>query len=232
MDASGAGRLNRSSPSCLNRSAQRIDFFHGLITIGFVDEVLPDLPASFGAEADTAAEGGAAARVSIHLNDLVVVEPLDVRLLLEYGGGATTKDDHGPIPTVVTFAVGEQTKTIAVTATDDTVDDGESVSLSFVNDPNHRVSTGNGPATVALEDNDGVERVEVSFGAATYTATEGGADATVRVELDAAPGRSVTIPLVVTPLRRPDVGGPLRHSGERDVRGQPDRDDVHRDRDG
>ena len=30
MDASGAGRLNRSSPSCLNRSAQRIDFFHGL----------------------------------------------------------------------------------------------------------------------------------------------------------------------------------------------------------
>ena len=30
MDAGGAGRLNRSSPSCLNRSAQRIDFFHGL----------------------------------------------------------------------------------------------------------------------------------------------------------------------------------------------------------
>ena len=33
MDASGAGRLNRSSPSCLNRSAQRIDFFHGLIML-------------------------------------------------------------------------------------------------------------------------------------------------------------------------------------------------------
>ena len=32
MDASGAGRLNRSSPSCLNRSAQRIDFFHGLLS--------------------------------------------------------------------------------------------------------------------------------------------------------------------------------------------------------
>ena len=31
MDASGAGRRNRSSPSCRNRSAQRIDFFHGLI---------------------------------------------------------------------------------------------------------------------------------------------------------------------------------------------------------
>ena len=33
MDASGSGRLNRSSPSCLNRSAQRIDFFHGLLGV-------------------------------------------------------------------------------------------------------------------------------------------------------------------------------------------------------
>ena len=31
MDAGGAGRLNHSSPSCLNRPAQRTDFFHGLI---------------------------------------------------------------------------------------------------------------------------------------------------------------------------------------------------------
>ena len=30
MDAGGAGRLNRSSPSCLNRPAQRTAFFHGL----------------------------------------------------------------------------------------------------------------------------------------------------------------------------------------------------------
>ena len=31
MDAGGAGRLNHSSPSCLNRPAQRTDFFHGLL---------------------------------------------------------------------------------------------------------------------------------------------------------------------------------------------------------
>ena len=48
---------------------------------------------------------------------------------------------------------------------------------------------------MALADNDGPRRVTVSFGAVTYTATEGGADAPVRVELDAAPGRSVTVPL-------------------------------------
>ena len=151
----------------------------------------------FGQEAYTAAEGGAAARVSIHLDAPVEIAPLDVRLTLRYGGGATAAD-HRSIPAVVTFALGERTKTITVTATDDSADDdGESVALWFGNPPNGRVSIGDGPitATVALEDNDGVEPVTVAFGAATYTATEGGSDATVRVELDTAPGRSVTVPL-------------------------------------
>ena len=151
----------------------------------------------FGAEAYTAAEGGAAARVSIHLDAPVEATPLDVRLTLRYGGGATAAD-HGSIPAVVRFAVGERTKTITVRATDDSVDDdGESVALWFGNPPNGRVSIGDGPitATVALEDNDGVEPVTVSFGAATYTATEDGSGAAVRVELDTAPGRSVTVPL-------------------------------------
>ena len=31
MDTVGARRLNRSSPSCLNRPAQQTDFFHGLL---------------------------------------------------------------------------------------------------------------------------------------------------------------------------------------------------------
>ena len=65
-----------------------------------------------------------------------------------------------------------------------------------------RSSSATVTTTVALEDNDGVERVTVSFGAATYTATERGADATVRVELDTAPGRAVTVPLTTT-----NVGG-------------------------
>ena len=97
--------------------------------------------------------------------------------------------------------MGERTKTITVTATDDAADDdGESVALWFGNPPNGRVSIGDGPitATVALEDNDGVEPVTVAFGAATYRATEDGSDATVRVELDTAPGRSVTVPLTRT----------------------------------
>ena len=124
------------------------------------------------------------------------IEPLVVRLVVTHVGA--TAADYTGIPKSVRFGVGEQTQTITVKATDDTDDDdGESVTLSFVNDPNGRVRVRTGPAsaTVALADNDGPRRVTVSFGAVTYTATEGGADATVRVELDAAPGRSVTVPL-------------------------------------
>ena len=165
-------------------------------TIAFVDQVLPGYTVLFGAEAYTATEGGAPARVSIHLNEPVEIEPLVVRLVVTHVGA--TAADYTGIPKSVRFGVGEQTQTITVTATDDTDDDdGESVTLSFVNDPNGRVRVRTGPAsaTVALADNDGTRRVTVSFGAVTYTATEGGADATVRVELDAAPGRSVTVPL-------------------------------------
>ena len=165
-------------------------------TIEFVDQVLPGYTVLFGAEAYTATEGGAPARVSIHLNEPVDIEPLVVRLVVTHVGA--TAADYTGIPKSVRFGVGEQTQTITVKATDDTDDDdGESVTLSFVNDPNGRVRVRTGPAsaTVALADNDGPRRVTVSFGAVTYTATEGGADATVRVELDAAPGRSVTVPL-------------------------------------
>ena len=165
-------------------------------TIAFVDQVLPGYTVLFGAESYTATEGGAPARVSIHLSEPVEIEPLVVRLVVTHVGA--TAADYTGIPKSVRFGVGEQTQTITVKATDDTDDDdGESVALSFVNDPNGRVRVRTGPAsaTVALADNDGPRRVTVSFGAVTYTATEGGADATVRVELDAAPGRSVTVPL-------------------------------------
>ena len=134
--------------------------------------------------------------MSIHLSEPVEIEPLVVRLVVTHVGA--TAADYTGIPKSVRFGVGEQTQTITVKATDDTDDDDdESVTLSFVNDPNGRVRVRTGPAsaTVALADNDGPRRVTVSFGAVTYTATEGGADATVRVELDAAPGRSVTVPL-------------------------------------
>ena len=46
---------------------------------------------------------------------------------------------------------------------------------------------------------DDVPAVTVQFGAASYTATEGGTMATVEVTLSAAPERTVVVPLSVTP---------------------------------
>ena len=162
-------------------------------TIEFVDQ-LRQLTASFGAETYTATEGGAAAEVAINLDAAVDSVPADVHLRVEYGGGATAAD-HGSIPEVLTFAVGERTRTIRVSASDDNDDDdGESVSLTLVR---HGRVTDGWPrmATVTLADDDGVVPVKVSFDAPTYTATEGGTGATVSVNLDTAPGRAVTVPL-------------------------------------
>ena len=171
-------------------------------TIEFVDDLL-DSTVWFGTDAYTATEGGAAAQVSIHLDAPVRLEPLDVGLVLRYGGGATAAD-HGSIPAVVRFAIGQQTKTITVAATNDSDDDdGESVTLSFVNVSGDRVNIAHQPTManttmVSLADDDGPKPVTVSFGAATYTAREGGSGASVSVELDATPGRSVTVPLTTT----------------------------------
>ncbi len=88
-------------------------------------------------------------------------------------------------------------------ATDDSDDDGgESVLLLFpIRAFPEDLEMGRyGPRSTTLEiaDNDGEKAVTVSFEAANYTAEEGGSDATVRLRLDAAAGRAVTIPLTTS----------------------------------
>ena len=163
-------------------------------------EALDTLIVRFGAASYTAVEGGADAEVAINLHAPVDVEPVDVGLDVAYGGTASAAD-HSTIPSSVRFAVGEQRKTFTISATDDSAnDDGESITLSFVYDHSGRLDTTDYPSTttVALDDNDGVAPVTVSFGSAAYTATEGGAGATVSVNLDAAPGRAIDLTTQVT----------------------------------
>ena len=73
-------------------------------------------------------------------------------------------------------------------------DDGESVNLSFGTLPDEVSPGTQSTATVNLTDNDHPQ-VTAEFGAATYTATEGGSAVTVTVNLSADPERSVTIPI-------------------------------------
>ena len=73
-------------------------------TIEFVDQVLPGYTVLFGAEAYTATEGGAPARVSIHLSEPVEIEPLVVRLVVTHVGA--TAADYTGIPKSVTVRGG------------------------------------------------------------------------------------------------------------------------------
>ena len=105
------------------------------------------------------------------------------------------------------FAVGEQTQTITVAATDDAVDDdGESVSLFFLDDRNDRVTTGAGPitTTVALEDDDGPAPVTVGYpGALDRGSTPSPRDFVVSAE---APGGGKAImPVAAVAVRGSDV---------------------------
>ena len=160
----------------------------------------------FGESAYTATEGSTA-RISLHLSapwkpDLN--EALTVPLFTPEHQGGASADDYSGVPSSVTFQRGQTQASFTVRATDDSDDDdGESVLLQFRRLFPDDLEVGRyGPrfATLHIADNDGEKAVTVSFEAANYTAAEGGAAATVRLRLDAAPGRAVTIPL--TPSNR------------------------------
>ena len=158
----------------------------------------------FGASAYTVTEGGTA-RISVHLNSPwkpELNEALTVPLFdPEHRGGASA-DDYSGLPESVTFQRGQTQASFTVRVTDDSEDDdGESVLIGFRRLFPDDLEVGRyGPhkTTLRIADNDGEKAVTVSFDAANYTAAEGGATATVRVRLDAAPGRAVTIELTKT----------------------------------
>ena len=101
-------------------------------------------------------------------------------------GGATNADYIG-VPPNVTFGAAQTSTTFTVTAVDDSDNDrGESVRIGFGTLPPGVAAGSPATATVALEDDDAWQPPTVSFGAATYTATEGGGAVTVTVEVDRA----------------------------------------------
>ena len=108
-------------------------------------------------------------------------------------GGAT--DDDYTVVKKVTFESDDTTKTMTFIAKDDDVDDdGESVKLEFGDLPGG-VSAGTVKETVVSIVDDDEPGVEVSFDQATYSATEGGANAEIMVRLSAPAPHPVDIPL-------------------------------------
>ncbi len=162
-------------------------------SVELTDNDDPRLTVSFSAASYEAVEGGAAATVTVTLSAVPEGAAVGIGFVATPRGGATA-DDYSGVPKFLVFSGAQTSRTFTVTATDDSaIDAGESVSLGFVLPAN--VRTGDwGSATVELIDNDAPE-VTVSFGAASYTATEGGAEAVVTVALSADPEREVTIPV-------------------------------------
>ena len=158
----------------------------------------------FGESDYTVAEGGTA-RITLHLNapwKPELNEALTVPLFDPQHEGGASADDYSGVPESVTFQQGQTRASFTGRATDDSDDDdGESVLLHFRRlfpDDLKAGRYGARVATLHIDDDDGETAVTVSFESANYTAAEGGAAATVRLLLDAAPGRPVTIELTAT----------------------------------
>ena len=154
----------------------------------------PRVTVQFGPDSYTATEGGTAATVELTLSEdpqRTVVVALSVT---EEVGGATPAD-YMPLPASVTFDAGQTSRTFTVTAVDDTDDDnGESITIGFGTLSPGVTATSPETAMVSLADND----FTVQFGAAAYTATEGGTAATVAVTLSEDPLRTVVVMVLVT----------------------------------
>ena len=165
--------------------------------VSLADDDDPVVAVSFGAAEFTAEEGGRAAAVRVRLSadpERQVTIPLSVT-----PGNGATEADYRIMPSNVTLNSGVTETTVEVTAVDDDVDDdGETLVLGF-GIPPHRVNVGSPSTTLVSLADDDDPAVAVSFGAAEYTAEEGGRAAAVRVRLSADPERQVTIPLSVTP---------------------------------
>ena len=152
--------------------------------------------ATFDAATYTKTEGDSF-DVTVILGD-PFANPLTLPVVVAGNGGADAADaaDYSGIPEDLVFAPGETEKAFTVTIEDDDIDDdGESLTLSF-DDPHIRSGGANETTTITINDNDD-PHVTVSFGAGTYTVSEGGTQS-VTVELSADPERTVVIPLVAT----------------------------------
>ena len=111
-------------------------------------------------------------------------------------GTATAGSDYTGASGVLTFAAGvTESQTIEVQITDDAADDeveAETFMVRLSGATNAELAVASGTGTIEDDDD---PAVTVAFGAASYTAAEGGDDAVVAVTLSADPERTVEIAL-------------------------------------
>ncbi len=165
-------------------------------TVSITDNDNPAVTVRFEQDTYTAQEGGTA-RVKLLLSTAPERE-VEITILKANQEGATA-DDYSGVPSSVTFSATDTEKEFTFNATEDTVDDdGESVKLTISSTLPAGVTRATPHETTISITDDDDPAVNVSYSAASYTASEGGT-VTIAVQLDQAPERALTIPLTHTP---------------------------------
>ncbi len=161
----------------------------------------------FGASTYTAAEGGAAATVSVLLS---AAPGRSVTIPLTKTESGASPADYSGVPADVTFGPNETQKTFPVTATDDAEDDDlESVRLGLGALPSGVSAGSPAAAVVNLTDDDSAqEMLTVAFDADPSVTRQlrEGVGYWMGLTLDKAPTNAVTIPLTVTHLGGASAG--------------------------
>ena len=137
---------------------------------------------------------GATTTVSVQLSPSLS-EVITVGLTTTNQSGATSADYSG-VPATLEFASGDTTKSFTFVAETDLVDElDEVVVIGFGTLPEGLGAGADNQATITIRD---ATSISISFDSGTYSATEGGSDAAVTVELSAAPAQQVEITLTAT----------------------------------
>ena len=160
--------------------------------VSITDDDVPSVTVSFEQGSYTVAEGSTVT-VKVTLSEdpeRTVTIPLT-----KAGQGGASASDYSGVPANVVFNASDSEKTFEFTATQDAIDDdGESVKLTFGNSLPAGVAEGSTKEAVVSITDDDLPSVTVSFEQGSYTVAEG-STVTVKVQLDADPERTVTIPL-------------------------------------
>ncbi|WP_419849077.1 Calx-beta domain-containing protein [Candidatus Poriferisocius sp.] len=161
-------------------------------TVTFTDSAPPQVRVRFASATYTANEG-TTAQVTVEL-DKAPKRTVVILLTTTLQGGATAAD-FGTLPTNVTFTANETSKTLSFAVIGDgRGDPGESIRLSLETSLPSGVTAGTPSQTIVNITDTELSPITVSFTSSTYSVSEGNL-ASVRLTLNKAPGRTVTIPL-------------------------------------
>ena len=204
-DGDGGGgsgqRLDRPTPTVtILHQVSGADY--GSVTAPTVEvTIVEDDTPTLSVEDAEASEGGGAVVFRVELS-LAGTSDVTVEYETSDGSGsagAQAGSDYTAASGTLTFTAGSTaTQEVRVAVTDDSEDEEEAERFGFTLRNPFNASLAGGGSTLAVAgtilDNDDPS-VAVSFGSATYSVVEGSGE-TVRVRLDRAPERTVTIPLV------------------------------------